>query len=93
MNEKKMHDKKINNNESNCKDDNIWVDRGDGLLIKMCELNKETKTKNKLRYDKEAKKSELNKLRYDKEYRFYQQYMEDHPFVLSQLREKIKYFS
>lgn len=87
MNEKKMHDKKINNNESNCKDDNIWVDRGDGLLIKLCELNEETKTKNKERI------SELNKLRYDKEYRFYQQYMEDHPFVLSQLREKIKYFN
>lgn len=87
MNGKKMHDKKINNNESNCKDDNIWVDRGDGLLIKMCELVEETKTKNKERI------SELNKLRYDKEYRFYQQYMEDHPFVLSQLREKIKYFN
>ena len=94
MNGKKMHDKKINNNESDCKDDNIWVDRGDGLLIKMCELVEETK--NKERYDKElnkTKKSELNKLRYDKEYRFYQQYMEDHPFVLSQLREKIKYFN
>lgn len=69
---------------------NIWIDRGDGLLIKECELTKE---KNYNDSSKNSRSDQFNKLRYDQEYHFYKQYMEDHPFVFNELKQKIKYFN
>ncbi len=83
--EKKNYLENIDNYNQDC--NNVWVDRGDGLLIQECELDNNTKTKNKERSDED------NKIRYDKEYHFYKKYMDEHPFVLQQLREKIKYFN
>lgn len=70
--------------------ENIWVDRGDGLLIQKCNIGKGPKIKS--RFNAETGEGDWNKLRYDQEYHFYKQYMKDHPLVFDKLQEKIKYF-
>lgn len=85
MIERRSYDQNSDAYEKDC--NNVWVDTGDGLLIKECELTDVKKTKNLNR------NKSLNKLRYDQEYHFYKKYMADHPFVLEKLREKIKYFN
>ena len=69
---------------------NVWVDRGDGLLIQECNIGS---TGGQSRFNPETGEGDWNKLRYDQEYHFYKQYMEEHPFVFDKLQEKIKYFN
>ena len=72
-----------------CKE-NFWVNRGDGVLVRECEIL--ALLKNPYALNKE-RKDVLNKIRYDQEYMFYKQYMCDHPFVFQKLQEKVKYFN
>lgn len=77
----------VSENDSDCPKSVLWVDTGNGCLIRECEL-KYLKTPKIV-----SRAKSLNKLRYDQEYHFYKKYMEDHPFVFEKLREKIKYFN
>lgn len=70
---------------------NIWIDRGDHLLIQECYVNK--KDSNVTDGTERNRQNELNKLRYDQEYRFYEQYKIDHPLMFEKLQEKLKYFN
>ena len=71
--------------------DNIWVDRGDGMLIQECNIPKDSESDTvKSRFNGEK---EVNKLRYDQEYRFYKQWIADHPLMYEKLQDKIKYFN
>lgn len=70
--------------------DNIWVDRGDGILIQLCNIGKDPIQQ---RFDAEKGEEDWNKLRYDQEYHFYRQFFADHPFVFERLQDKIKYFN
>lgn len=74
------------NNVTECTD-NLWVDRGDGMLIQGCYIEKYGKDLVK------SRKDEFNKLRYDQEYRFYKNYERDHPLMFERLQEKLKYFN
>ena len=69
---------------------NIWVDRGDGLLIQECNINRIDTIS---RFNPETGEGEWNKLRYDQEYHFYKQWIADHPLMFEKLQEKIKYFN
>lgn len=71
--------------------DNIWVDRGDGMLIQECNINNEDGVK--ARFNSKTGEGDWNKLRYDQEYHFYKQWTEDHPLMFEKLQEKIKYFN
>lgn len=77
----------IDNND--CKEE-FWVNRGDGVLVRECEIL--ALLKNPYALNKE-RKDVLNKIRYDQEYMFYKQYMCDHPFIFQKLQEKVKYFN
>ena len=72
--------------------DNIWVDRGDGLLIQECNINRDTPNGIE-RFNPETGEGEWNKLRYDQEYHFYKQWIAEHPLMFEKLQEKIKYFN
>lgn len=87
MKEKKMYEENPTAYEEDC--NNIWVDRGEGILIKECDLNG---TNDKLKYGVERSR-ELNKLRYDQEYLFFRKYLDDHPIIYQRLKDKIKYFN
>lgn len=76
-----------NNDYEDC--NNVWVDRGDGILIQECYIDNGVIR----RFDSNTGRYDWNKLRYDQEYHFYQQYFADHPFVFERLQEKIKYFN
>lgn len=73
----------------NCKD-NIWVDRGDGLLIQECNVGNDGVI---ARFNASTGEGDWNKLRYDQEYHFYKQWIADHPLMYEKLQEKIKYFN
>lgn len=72
--------------------DNVWVDRGDGILIQECNIGYEG-GRIKSRFDPKTGKGDWNKLRYDQEYRFYKQWIAEHPLMYEKLQEKIKYFN
>lgn len=94
-NEEEMNEKIERKDESETEGcSNIWVDRGDGLLIQECNIDYETGgNKIKSRFDPETGEGDWNKLRYDQEYHFYKQWIEDHPLMYEKLQEKIKYFN
>lgn len=73
----------------NCKD-NIWIDRGDGLLIQECNIGNDSVI---ARFNASTGEGDWNKLRYDQEYHFYKQWIADHPLMYEKLQEKIKYFN
>lgn len=73
----------------NCKD-NIWIDRGDGLLIQECNIGNDGVV---ARFNASTGEGDWNKLRYDQEYHFYKQWIVDHPLMYERLQEKIKYFN
>lgn len=79
----------FNIDDSDCKEE-FWVNRGDGVLVRECEIL--ALLKNPYALNKE-RKDVLNKIRYDQEYMFYKQYMCDHPFIFQKLQEKVKYFN
>lgn len=79
----------FNIDNSDCKEE-FWVNRGDGVLVRECEIL--ALLKNPYVLNKE-RKDVLNKIRYDQEYMFYKQYMCDHPFIFQKLQEKVKYFN
>jgi len=70
--------------------DNIWVDRGDGILIQFCNIGKDPIQP---RFDAKKGEGDWNKLRYDQEYHFYRQFFADNPFIFDKLQDKIKYFN
>ncbi len=82
-----VNEKKDENYDKGC--NNIWVDRGDGILVNECNLDENDNITHKAN----AREKEKNKLRYDQEYYFYKHYMEDHPTIYQQLKDKIKYFN
>lgn len=69
----------------NC-NSNIWIDRGDGMLIQECYITEEGG-------NIKSRGTELNKIRYDQEYHFYKQYEIDHPVLFEKLQKKLKYFN
>ena len=71
-------------------EDSLWIDRGDGLLIQECNLNRSDVIS---RFDPSTGKGDWNKLRYDQEYHFYKQWITEHPLMYEKLQEKIKYFN
>lgn len=71
-------------------EDSLWIDRGDGLLIQECNLNRSDAIS---RFDPSTGKGDWNKLRYDQEYHFYKQWITEHPLMYEKLQEKIKYFN
>ena len=76
---------KVKSVYDNC-NTNIWVDRGDGMLIQECYLEDENS-------NIKPRSKQLNKLRYDQEYHFYKQYELDHPVMFEKLQKKLKYFN
>ena len=73
---------------------NVWVDRGDGMLIQECNIPKDGENDTIMaRFNPKTGEGEWNKLRYDQEYHFYKQWMIDHPLMYEKLQEKIKYFN
>ena len=92
-NDEEMTEKTERKDESKTEGcDNIWVDRGDGILIQECNIGYEG-GRIKSRFDPETGKGDWNKLRYDQEYHFYKQWIADHPLMYEKLQEKIKYFN
>lgn len=73
--------------------DNIWVDRGDGLLIQECNINKNVDYNEGRRFNAKTGEGDWNKLRYDQEYHFYKQWIADNPLMYEKLQQKIKYFN
>lgn len=95
-NEEEMKEKTTRIDESETKVEgcvNIWVDRGDGLLIQECNITEDGEDRVISRFNAETGEGNWNKLRYDQEYHFYKQYMIDHPLIFEKLQEKIKYFN
>lgn len=80
--------KNLQEDDGSC-DGDLWVDRGDGILIQLCSLNSD---EYKHRFNVENMSGDWNKLRYDQEYFFYRRYFADHPFIFDKLQDKIKYF-
>ena len=78
-----------NFNDSNC-DLDLWVNIGNGVLVRECEIINLLETPQNLNT---GRTDILNKIRYDQEYMFYKKYMCEHPFVFQKLQEKIKYFN
>ena len=71
-------------------EDSLWIDRGDGLLIQECNLNRSDAIS---RFNPLTGKGDWNKLRYDQEYHFYKQWIDEHPLMYEKLQKKIKYFN
>ncbi len=92
LTEEEMKEKTTRRDESlteGC-EDSLWIDRGDGLLIQECNLNRSDAIS---RFDPSTGKGDWNKLRYDQEYHFYKQWIDEHPLMYEKLQEKIKYFN
>lgn len=72
--------------------DNLWVDRGDGMLIQECNIKKEHDPYDLLSARKDQRQG-YNKLRYDQEYHFYKHFSIEHPLLFQKLQQKLKYFN
>ena len=94
ISEEEMKEKIFRKDESETEGcDNIWVDRGDGLLIQECNITEDGDGRVISRFNAEKGEGDWNKLRYDQEYHFFKQYFDSHPILLEKLQEKIKYFN